>query len=264
MILTSDCCVYGWGDNRDGKLGCGPDSDIQNGTIFRVNFSPNHEIKSIYCYGYSSYAITSEGQVYSWGLNEWYNLGHNSSDNIWKPKPIEDMTGIKTICSNGRITYFLSNDGFIHFCGEYRNTNNELVSEVNHYKRLYVEKDLLGSGGFGEVLTNFGNLCSDSLQNILQHKPQVFGRQPDEPMNSIEDLKSDNILLAKTVRNGRFFKVCDFGLATVHQHSSDKGDLRYQAPEVGQGVDYTHKIDVYSLAKIAEQDIFGIHLVDKP
>ena len=135
-------------------------------------------------------------------------------------------------------------------------------------------------------------LCSDSLQNILQHKPQVFGRQPGEPMNSIEfyischifkeilecvqylhelnppvihrDLKPDNILVAKTVRNCRFFKICDFGLAIVHQHSSDKGDLTYQAPEVGQGVVYNHKIDVYSLAIIAENDIFGIHLEDKP
>ncbi|CAG2168587.1 unnamed protein product [Oppiella nova] len=148
-------------------------------------------------------------------------------------------------------------------------------------------------------------LCSHSLQNILQHKPQVFDRQPEDPMNSIEfyischifkeilecvqylhelnppilecvqylhelnppvihrDLKPDNILLAKTVRNGRFFKVCDFGVATVHPHSSDKGDLTYQAPEVGRGVVYNHKIDIYSLAKIAEK-IFGVHLEDKP
>ena len=133
-------------------------------------------------------------------------------------------------------------------------------------------------------------LCSNSLKNILQHKPQVFGRQPEEPMNSIEfyischifkeilecvqylhelnppvihrDLKPDNILLVKTVRNSRFFKICDFGLATVHQHSSDKGDLDYCAPEVGQGVVYNHKIDIYSLAKIAEK-IFGIKLEDK-
>ncbi|CAG2175729.1 unnamed protein product, partial [Oppiella nova] len=69
------------------------------------------------------------------------------------------------------------------------------------------------------------------------------------------DLKPDNILLAKTYVTG---------LATVHQHSSDKGDQRYCAPEVGQGVVYNHKIDVYSLAKIAEKDIFGIHLEDKP
>ncbi|CAG2178345.1 unnamed protein product [Oppiella nova] len=139
MILTSDRCVYGWGHNRYGQLGCGPDSDIQNVTIFRVNFSPNHEIQSIYCCAYSSYAITSEGQVYSWGQNDYYNLGHNSSGNIWKPQLIEDMTVIKTICSND--------------------------SEVNNYKRLYEELYLLGSGGFGKVLTNYGNYLVDNREN---------------------------------------------------------------------------------------------------
>ncbi|CAG2173890.1 unnamed protein product [Oppiella nova] len=202
-----------------------------------------------------------------------------------------------------------------------------IVSKVNEYKRLYEELHSLGSGAFGEVFVVKAKydghkyavkkirierseycvqymdqwsednvyyiqmeLWSHSLQNILQYKPQVFGRQPEEPMNSIEfyischifkeilecvqylhelnppvihrDLKPDNILVAKTVRNGRFFKICDFGFATVHQHSSDKGDLRYCAPEVGQGIVYNHKIDVYSLAKIAE-NIFEINLEDK-
>ncbi|CAG2173575.1 unnamed protein product, partial [Oppiella nova] len=93
----------------------------------------------------------------------------------------------------------------------------------------------------------------ECVQYLRELNPPVIHR----------DLKPDNILLAKTVRNGRFFKICDFGLATVHQHSSDKGDLKYQAPEVGQGVVYNHKIDVYSLAIIAEKDIFEIHLEDK-
>ena len=82
MILTSDGCVYGWGHNRYGQLGCGPDNNIRKGDTFRVNFNPYHEIKSIYCCLYSSFAITSEGQVFSWGRNDWYNLEHNSSDNI--------------------------------------------------------------------------------------------------------------------------------------------------------------------------------------
>ncbi|CAG2178636.1 unnamed protein product, partial [Oppiella nova] len=58
------------------------------------------------------------------------------------------------------------------------------VSEVNHYKRLYEELYRLGSGAFGEMMTIYGNwdednvyyiqmeLCSNSLKNILQHKPQ--------------------------------------------------------------------------------------------
>ncbi|CAG2180736.1 unnamed protein product, partial [Oppiella nova] len=34
-----------------------------------------------------------------------------------------------------------------------------VVSEVNNYKRFYKELYRLGSGAFGEVLTNYGNVC---------------------------------------------------------------------------------------------------------
>ncbi|CAG2178393.1 unnamed protein product [Oppiella nova] len=126
MILTSDGCVYGWGNNWFGQLGCGTDSDKQNEGTFRVNFNPIHEIKSIYCCLYSSFAITSEGQVFSWGRNDFYNLGHNSSDIIWKPQLIANMT---------------------------------VVTGVNQYNRWYEELHSLGSGAFGEVITIYGNVC---------------------------------------------------------------------------------------------------------
>ncbi|CAG2169077.1 unnamed protein product [Oppiella nova] len=143
-------------------------------------------------------------------------------------------------------------------------------------------------------------LCSHSLQNVLQHKPQVFGRQPEEPMNSIEfyischifkeilecvqylhelnppvihrDLKPDNILVALNVTNRRYFKLGDFGLATVHdrnihsmtnnKHTGDVGDIIYQAPEVAYNAKYDHRVDIYSLSKIGEE-IFGLNFNDK-
>ncbi|CAG2178652.1 unnamed protein product [Oppiella nova] len=105
MILTNDGCVYGWGYNMFG-------------------------------HPYSSFAITSEGQVFSWGRNDWYGLGHNLSDNIWKPQLIADMT---------------------------------VVSEMSYYKSLYEELHSLGSGAFGEgnckmdnpfgVMTIYGSVC---------------------------------------------------------------------------------------------------------
>jgi len=49
------------------------------------------------------------------------------------------MTGIKTICSGGRITYFLSNDEFIYFCGKYRNKNYEYLFQISP-KVLNTEK----------------------------------------------------------------------------------------------------------------------------
>ncbi|CAG2162176.1 unnamed protein product [Oppiella nova] len=185
-----------------------------------------------------------------------------------------------------------------------------IVSEVNEYNRLYEELRSLGSGAFGEVITIYGNLCSYSLKNILQHKPQVFGRQPGEPMNSIEfyischifpytkyefyischifkeilecvqylhelnppvihrDLKPDNILISSQLRNGRFIKICDFGLATLHSSSSSShttgvGTRQYMAPEVKLQTKYTPKADIYSLAIIAHK-LFNLNNFNSP
>ncbi|CAG2168617.1 unnamed protein product [Oppiella nova] len=81
------------------------------------------------------------------------------------------------------------------------------------------------------------------------------------------DLKPDNILIAKNVSNGRFLKLCDFGLATVHdkyihnntqyKHTKEVGDVHYMAPEVIQGRKYDHKSDIYSLALIGGE-IFDV------
>ncbi|CAG2163751.1 unnamed protein product [Oppiella nova] len=88
-------------------------------------------------------------------------------------------------------------------------------------------------------------LCCNNFQNILEVKPQVFGRQLGEAMDCAE--------------NGRFVKLCDFGLATVHdkrynsptykKHTSDVGTIKYQAPEfdkhtVGQIKEYIILNDV--------------------
>ncbi|CAG2172809.1 unnamed protein product [Oppiella nova] len=88
------------------------------------------------------------------------------------------------------------------------------------------------------------------VQYLHELNPQIIHR----------DLKPDNILIAHNVRNGRFLKLCDFRLATVHdkrihyrttrKHTADIGDMRYQSPEVGQGRKYGHKSDIYSLALI--------------
>ncbi|CAG2176611.1 unnamed protein product, partial [Oppiella nova] len=60
------------------------------------------------------------------------------------------------------------------------------------------------------------------------------------------DLKPENILVAKTVMNGRYLKVADFGLATLHSiasgsHTRGVGTLQYIAPEFA-GIEYIFRI----------------------
>ena len=134
-------------------------------------------------------------------------------------------------------------------------------------------------------------LCSHNLKKVIEEKPKCFQRQSSEAMNSIEfyiscqlfkellesvgylhesnppiihrDLKPHNILITEESRNGRFLKLCDFGLATFDSlttstHTAGLGTPKYKAPEVYQGL-YNTKVDIYSLGVIAQQ-LFDIDI----
>ncbi|CAG2172730.1 unnamed protein product, partial [Oppiella nova] len=93
----------------------------------------------------------------------------------------------------------------------------------------------------------------ESVQYLHELNPQIIHRE----------LKPENILIAENVRNGRFVKLGDFGLAGEHvvanqSHSKDKGTPNYRAPELGQSK-YTPKADIYSLG-ILSMELFDIIL----
>ncbi|CAG2113136.1 unnamed protein product [Medioppia subpectinata] len=141
--------------------------------------------------------------------------------------------------------------------------------------------------------------CPQSLRSVLTDKRLAFGRQSAEPMNAFEyymsceifkellqcvqylherspqiihrDLNPDNVLIAHNLNsdNNRCIKLCDFGLATLHdpdrhyrtkyRHTNDVGTVSYQAPEVAVNKKYGHKSDVYSVALIGGE-IFDVDL----
>ena len=104
--------------------------------------------------------------------------------------------------------------------------------------------------------------CSDNLKNILNNKHQVFNRDEHGQMGDIEyfvstkifeeilqavhylhehnppiihrDIKPANILYSEQGENGVYFKLCDFGLAKLHEgqtHTNRVGTIKYMAPE---------------------------------
>jgi serine/threonine-protein kinase len=78
-----------------------------------------------------------------------------------------------------------------------------------------------------------------------------------EPPIIHRDLKPSNILISSG-NDGRFIKLSDFGLSTIHQfdkqsHSQAKGTIKYMAPEVLISRNYDTKADIYSLGIIIQQ-----------
>jgi alpha-tubulin suppressor-like RCC1 family protein len=77
------------------------------------------------------------------------------------------------------------------------------------------------------------------------------------------DLKPSNVLITYGI-NGRFIKLCDFGLSVKHEingksHTQGTGSDRYRAPEVNKGRSYDFSADIYSLGVITDE-LFDIDI----
>ena len=140
---------------------------------------------------------------------------------------------------------------------------------VVQYKHTWIENNCL----FIKM-----EFCSDNLKNIMALKEKCFDKKSNQMMHSIDyfiscellkeltecvqylhesnppvihrDLKPENVLITNNNKtNGRFLKICDFGLVTDQQlesmsHTIGLGSPKYMAPEVNNSR-YTNIADIY-------------------
>lgn len=117
---------------------------------------------------------------------------------------------------------------------------------------IYDDSELANEG----ILTQIGYyLASQIFIEILEciqylHKDNLIHR----------DLNPNNIMLKRFNHyyNIRFIKIGDFGLMAIHNyaeelHSSEKGTMRYMAPEVDRSKKYDTKADIYSLGMVLKR-----------
>ena len=78
LVLTSNGTLYGWGYNHRGQLGIvkeGITIDKPTRLIIISLLNDNLFFKYIYCRNHSSFAITTNGVLLSWGYNDYGVLG---------------------------------------------------------------------------------------------------------------------------------------------------------------------------------------------
>ncbi|XP_026481647.1 E3 ubiquitin-protein ligase HERC2-like [Ctenocephalides felis] len=120
MALTLDGKVFSWGEGEDGKLGHGNRLTLEKPRL--IESLKNKRIRDIACGSSHSAAITSSGELYTWGLGEYGRLGHGDNCTQVKPKLVKALSGHRVVqiaCgSRDAQTLCLTDQGLVFSWGD--------------------------------------------------------------------------------------------------------------------------------------------------
>uniref|UniRef100_A0A3P9BK00 E3 ubiquitin-protein ligase HERC2 n=1 Tax=Maylandia zebra TaxID=106582 RepID=A0A3P9BK00_9CICH len=120
MALTVDGKVFSWGEGDDGKLGHFSRMNCDKPRL--IEALKTKRIRDIACGSSHSAAITSSGELYSWGLGEYGRLGHGDNTTQLRPKLVKVLLGhrvIQVACgSRDAQTLALTDEGFVFSWGD--------------------------------------------------------------------------------------------------------------------------------------------------
>ena len=141
LALKSDGTVWSWGYNGDGQLGDG--TNINRNTPVQVdNTNLNSDVIAIAC-GYAhSLALKLDGTVWSWGLNDYGQLGDGTNINRNTPVQVDNTnlaSNIVAITGGGLHGLALKTDGTVWAWG--LNSNGQLGDGTNINRNTPVQVD---------------------------------------------------------------------------------------------------------------------------
>ena len=87
LILDNNGIVYGVGRSDYGRLGLGQEAK-ETSEPMKINSLAELKVKHIACGEACSFAVTSTGDLYSWGLGNTLQLGNGSEDDVQLPVQI--------------------------------------------------------------------------------------------------------------------------------------------------------------------------------
>ena len=120
LTLGADGFAYAWGNNRSGQLGNGLYTTLGTTPSRVVNLAAAVAVSAGYAH---ALALSSDGQVWSWGSNSHGQLGTGSvSHNVARPVPglptaLGGAAAIKAIIAGGRNSAVVYRDGSVWIWG---------------------------------------------------------------------------------------------------------------------------------------------------
>ena len=106
--ITADGEVYSWGYNNCGQLGLGN----TKATTKPAKISGLSDVSQIIVNdNYSVYAITVDGDVYSWGYNNYGQLGIGTTKTMNKPAKVPGLSNVTNMIVKSDTVYAFTSDG---------------------------------------------------------------------------------------------------------------------------------------------------------
>ncbi|XP_061369966.1 ultraviolet-B receptor UVR8-like isoform X2 [Gastrolobium bilobum] len=148
-----------------------------------------------------SIAVTSKGVVYSFGSNNSGQLGHGTTEEEWRPRPIRNLQGIRIIqaaAGAGR-TMLISDSGQVYAFGkdsfgeaEYGVQGSKTVTVpqlVESLKNIFVVQAAIGNF-FTAVLSREGRVYTFSWgsDGKLGHHTDASDMEPHPLLGALEDI----------------------------------------------------------------------------
>ncbi|KAL4438108.1 hypothetical protein ABPG74_016887 [Tetrahymena malaccensis] len=166
--ITEKGELYLWGKGNSGQLG---NSSFNSSKVpILANIPQTIPIVQVVCGWQHSMALSSSGQVYSWGLGEEGQLGHNDMETLNTPKMIEyfcqQAKQIKYISCGHSHSAAISEEGDLYTWGcnyDYRLMINEnknqykpVLTQLHYLKEIYQKSGQDISQKFNVQLVSLG------------------------------------------------------------------------------------------------------------
>lgn len=116
VALRSDGTVWTWGDNHYGQLGYDNVSKSKHEYLsVPSQVASLDNVKAIASGGFHTVALKSDGTVWTWGDNQFGQLGHTSTDDLtnFKPKQVDGLNNIKAVASGKNHVIAVKEDGTV-------------------------------------------------------------------------------------------------------------------------------------------------------
>lgn len=146
LVLTNNGKVYGAGNNSYNQLGL-PKTTGESHIFIEIPLSTEKQVRAKLIAGgaYHTIALTTENELYAWGINYWGHLGLGHAEDIERPTqvPLESLGGKKIIDvkAGSSFSALLTETGQVYCCGNLtfkKFQEFKLVKGLNKVKALAV------------------------------------------------------------------------------------------------------------------------------